>query len=312
MSMSVRGARHGRPVTAQDAAYRVRRAFARAARRYDEVSRVYEEIGRRLLTHLDPIAIEPALVLDVGCGTGTGTALLASRYRRARICAMDCAWPMLEVAKSKAPKLFSRQRFVCGLAECLPLRDRCVNLVHANLLLPWCFNLEAPLREFARVLAPGGLLLLSSLGPDTLIEMRRVWAQREEPDAVSGLLDMHDLGDALVAAGLADAVMETERLTVQYLSAEAVIDDLVRSGAWVARSRRPARHGARENFASLRRRYLDMRAAAPIDVTVEIVYAHAWAPASASRQTFVAAPLPVRRDPPRARPPRPLRKKITC
>ena len=287
------------------ASRRVRSAFARAARTYDEVSRVYDEIGRRLLTHLDPIAIDPALVLDVGCGTGTGATLLASRYRRSRICGVDCAWPMLEVARSKAPKFFSRQRFVCGWAEHLPLRDRCANLVHANLLLPWCPRLEAPLQEFARVLAPGGLLLLSSLGPDTLTELREFWVRGEESESEPGLLDMHDLGDALVAAGFADAVMETERLTVQYRSAESVIDDLVRSGAWAARSRRSPRCGARESFALLRRRHLGMRAAAPMDVSVEIVYAHAWAPAAASGRTFVAAPHPVRRDLSRARSPRP-------
>ena len=288
-------------MSGQDTSYRVRSAFARAAASYDEVSRVYEEIGRRLLTHLDPMAIEPARVLDVGCGTGTGTTLLAARYRRSRIFAVDCAWPMLEVAKKKAPRLFSRQRFLCGGAEHLPLRDACVDLVHANLLLPWCHDLDAPLREFARVLAPGGLLLLSSLGPDTLTELRRLWGPGEESEPEPGLLDMHDLGDALVAAGLADPVMETERLTVRYPNAESVIDDLVRSGAWAARSRRPARHGDRERFALLRRRYLGMRATVPMDVTVEIVYAHAWAPASASGRTFVAAPLPLRRDPSRTR-----------
>ena len=181
---------------------RVRRAFTRAAHSYDDVSRIYDEIGGRLLTHLDPIAIEPDVVLDVGCGTGTGAAQLASRYRRARVYAVDCARPMLEVAKSKAPKLFSRQRFVCGMAERLPLHDGCANLVHSNLLIPWCRDLEAPLEEFARVLEPGGLLLLSSLGPDTLKELRRFWARGEEPEPEPGLLDMHDLGDALVACRL--------------------------------------------------------------------------------------------------------------
>lgn len=285
-----------------DATFRVRSAFARAACSYDEVSRVYDEIGRRLLTHLDPIAIEPALVLDVGCGTGTGAALLAARYRRSRVFAADCARPMLEVAKSKAPRLFSRQRFFCGWAERLPLRDACVDLVHANLLLPWCHDLDAPLREFERVLAPGGLLLLSSLGPDTLTELRRFWAPGEESEPEPGLLDMHDLGDALVAAGLADAVMETERLTVQYSSAERLVDDLVRSGAWAARARGAAPGRPRERFARLRRRYMTMRATAPLDVSVEIVYAHAWAPTRAPRQSFVPAPLPVRRDPSPGRP----------
>ena len=288
---------------AQEPGYRERSAFARAARSYDCVSRVYDEIGARLLTHLDPMAIDPVRVLDAGCGTGTGTALLASRFRRARVYAVDCAMPMLLVARKKGPKLFSRQRFVCGVAERLPVRDRCMDLVHANLLLPWCPELEAPLREFARVLSPGGLLLLSSLGPDTLMELRGTWAGEEEPKAEPGLLDMHDLGDALVAAGLVDAVMETERLTVQYPSAEQVIDDLVRSGAWAARRRQSSPGGTRESFARLRRRYLSMRALTPMDVAVEIIYAHAWAPASAPGRSFVAAPLPARRDPSRKQSP---------
>ena len=146
------------------------------------------------------------------------------------------------------------------------------------------------------MLAPGGLLLLSSLGPDTLIEMRRVWAQGEDPDAVPGLLDMHELGDALVGAGLAGTVMETERLTVRYPSAERLIDDLVRSGAWAARARGGAPVRPRESFARLRHRYVTLRAVAPLDVTVEIVYAHAFAPPSSPRRSFVPAPLPVRRN----------------
>ncbi len=287
-----------------DSHLRVRRAFARAASSYDRVSRVYDEVGRRLLAHLDPIAVDPARVLDVGCGTGTGTALLASRYRRARVHGVDCARPMLEVAKSKGPKLFSRRRFLCAQAERLPVADRCVDLVHANLLLPWCAVLEAPLREFARVLAPGGLLVLSSLGPDTLVELRRIWAGRPVSETEPGLVDMHDLGDALVAAGLAEAVMETERLTVQYGSAARLVDDLVRSGAWGARARRRAGGRPRPAFAQLRRRYLAMRSDAPLDTTVEIVYAHAWAPAEPSRHVMVPAPLRVRPDPSRLRAPK--------
>ena len=294
-----------------DASWRVPRAFSRAARSYDGVSRVYDEVGRRLLGHLDPVALEPARILDVGCGTGTGAALLASRYRRARVYGVDCAQPMLEVAKSKGAKLFSRRRFLCGRAERLPIGDARMDLVHANLLLPWCSVLETPLREFARVLAPGGLLLLSSLGPDTLLEYRRIWSEGQDPEPVPGLVDMHDLGDALVAAGLVEAVMETERLEVRYRSAAMLFDDLVRSGAWEARSRARAAGRPHPGFSRLRRRYLALRAQAPLEVTLEIVHAHAWAPLETPRRAPAPTSLRVRLDPRLGVPPRNQDVKVT-
>ena len=252
---------------------------------------MFDEIGARLLTHLDPISIDPGRVLDVGCGTGTSAMALARRYRHARIFAVDCAWPMLHVAQMKRPRFFYRQHYVCARAESLPVGDRCMDIVHANLLLPWCPALDLLLMECVRVLAPGALLLISSLGPDTLMELRRTWAPDEEPVAVPGLLDMHELGDALVDAGLGDIVVETERLMVQYESTVQLLDDLKRSGVWAARTTRVAPDGARAGFAQNRRRYRTLLAGSCISVTFEIVYAHGWAPRPASQHGIpVASP----------------------
>ena len=275
--------------------YRIRHAFNRAARSYDDVSRVFDEVGARLLAHLDPINIDPDRVLDVGCGTGTGTIALARRYRHARIYAVDCAWPMLRVAQVKGPKFFSRQHYVCARAESLPAGDHSIDLVHANLLLPWCPALESPLSEFVRVLAPGALLVTSSLGPDTLIELRRFWTSDEEPHAMPGLLDMHDLGDALVGVGLDDVVVETERLTVQYESTVQLLDDLKRSGVWAARTTRSVANRSQVDFARSRRRYRALLAGFRIDVTFEIIYAHAWAPCPPARRGIAVAPPSLRR-----------------
>lgn len=274
-----------------DLHYRIRHAFNRAASSYDDVSRVFDEIGARLLTHLDPINIDPNRVLDVGCGTGTSAGALARRYRHARVYAVDCAWPMLHVARTKRPRLFYREHYVCARAESLPVGDHSMDIFHANLLLPWCPVLELLLAECVRVLAPGALFLISSLGPDTLMELRRIWATDVEPVAVPGLLDMHELGDALVDAGLGDIVVETERLTIQYESTARLLDDLKRSGVWAARTTRGASDFVRGGFVKDRRRYRALLAGSRISVTVEIIYAHGWAPRFASQHGIsVASP----------------------
>ena len=284
---------------------RIGARLPRAAASYDDVSRVYDEIGRRLLTHLDPIAIDPTLVLDVGCGTGTGAALLASRYRRSRVFAVDCARPMLEVAKTKAPKLFSRQRFVCGLAEHLPLRDACARIsCTPTLLLPWCFTISR-LRcaSSPGCSRQGGLLLLSSLGPDTLIgDCEGSGRPEEESEPEPGLLDMHDLGDALVACGPRRRGNGNGASDGEVPAARQQPDRRPRAQRRLG-SPKPgataAGHGPRESFARLRGRYIDhARHRAPSTSAVEIVYAHAWAPPSAPRQTFRRRlRFPVRRDP---------------
>ena len=256
---------------------------------------MFDEIGARLLTHLDPISVDPDRVLDVGCGTGTSALALARRYRHARVYAVDCAWPMLHVARMKAPRFFYRQHYVCARAESLPVGDHSMDLVHANLLLPWCPVLDLLLAECVRVLAPGALLLISSLGPDTLMELRRIWASDEEPVAVPGLLDMHELGDALVDAGLGAIVVETERLMVQYESTVQLLDDLKRSGVWAARTTRVAPDCARASVAQNRRRYRALLAGSRLNVTFEIIYAHGWAPRSAT-QHGISVASPYRRQ----------------
>ena len=270
----------------------VRRVFARAASHYDHVSQVIDEIDARLLEHLDPIRLDPARVLDAGAGTGRSCLHLAKRYRGAQIYALDPAFPMLERARSKAPRWFSRQRFLCGQAEALPIRTACVQLLYSNLMLPWCCDPDAVLGEFARVLAPNGLLLLSSAGPDTFTELRECLDPADHDNAPYGLVDMHDIGDALVRAGLRDVVMETERLTVQYPDVEAILRDLKGVGAVNVTRRRMRGLAGRGRYRRLRERYERLRHAGQLPVTCELVYAHAWkgSPPGASGGVEVAPP----------------------
>ena len=109
----------------------VRRSFGRAAASYDEHAALQKEVQQRLQERLDDLPLDPARVLDVGCGTAHGTAKLRQRYRKAHTVALDLALPMLQAARRQQSwrRPFAR---VCADAEVLPFQDAGFDLVHSN------------------------------------------------------------------------------------------------------------------------------------------------------------------------------------
>lgn len=267
----------------------MREAFARAARDYDHHARVQREIGERLLEHLGPVRLEPARVLDAGAGTGLLTGPLCARYRRALVIGLDIAEPMLAVARAKGPRLFSRQRFVCGDGERLPLASASVDLVVSNLLLQWFDHPESMFRECARVLARGRLLMFSTFGPDTLRELRESWAVVDGHVHVHRFLDMHDVGDALVRSGFVDVVMETERLVVQYPDVTTLMSDLKGLGAHNASAGRVGGLTGKGRLARMREAYERWRGEGGLPATFEVIYGHAWTPARSPLEVPLAS-----------------------
>jgi malonyl-CoA O-methyltransferase len=258
----------------------VRRAFGRAARGYDEHAVLEREVGERLVEHLDPIRIEPRRVVDLGCGTGALFAELRRRYPRAALVGIDAAPPMLLEARARVPwwrRALSggTPLLACADAERLPLATGSAELAISNLLLQWC-DAQAVFAEAARVLATGGLFLFSTFGPDTLKELRAAFAAAGGGPHVHEFVDMHDLGDALVAAGFADPVMEMETLTLEYSTVEALAHDLRRGGGHNARVDRVRGLGGRERWRRMAERYEAFRRDAILPATYEVVYGHAW------------------------------------
>ena len=217
-----------------------------------------------MLERLDLVRLTPRRILDAG--SGPPQRLFAKRCPGAEVIALDFSLAML---RSGRKRLFERNRPkpVCGDLARLPLADASVDLAWSNMALHWMAEPLAALRELHRVLKPEGLLMLSTLGPDTLKELRAAAGDAR----VHGFLDMHDLGDMLVACGFSAPVMDMEILQFAYRNADQLLADLRSSGQTSARRDRP-RGLAGRRFAEQLRAALG---GAP-RMTFEVVYGHAW------------------------------------
>jgi malonyl-CoA O-methyltransferase len=271
----------------------LRDSFARAAAGYDAAAVLQREIADRLLEHLDVVRHSPGVIADCGCGTGYGTRALARRYPPAHLLALDLAWPMARRARRRASgfaRALARRMtgrpvpgFVCGDIEHLPLATGSVDLVLSNLALQWC-DPQLAFREFRRVLAPDGLLVFSTFGPDTLKELRAAWRAVDAEAHVHEFPDMHDLGDLLVHAGFSDPVLDVDRLTLTYAEVVDVLRDLKALGAHNAAQTRTRGLTGKRRFARFRSAYEQFRRSdGRVPATYEVVYAHAWVPARDAR-----------------------------
>jgi malonyl-CoA O-methyltransferase len=260
----------------------VRRSFDRAAKTYDAAAVLHAEVRENLLERLQLVTLVPGVVLDAGAGTGHASRALKRRYPKARVIALDSSPEMLKVAGKQRSWLRPFER-VCADAQGLPFRDGSVDLIVSNLMLQWC-DPDAVFAEFRRVLTPSGLLSFSALGPDTLSELRLAWRQVDAHSHVHQFIDMHDLGDALVRNGFAAPVLDVERFTLRYLDVRKVAADLKATGAHNSTAGRARGLTSPRKFAAMQAAYEKFRQDGRLPATYEVVFAHAWAPAHATRR----------------------------
>lgn len=257
---------------------RVRRAFSRAAPAYDAIATLQHQVEAQLLDRLDLLKEAPLRILDVGAGPGRASAAMRKRFPKAEVVALDLALPMLREAKSRAGwwKPFRR---VCGDARALPIADASVDLLFSSLCLQWCEDLEAVFDEFRRVLRPGGWLLFTTFGLDTLTELRQSWAAVDDDPHVNVFIDMHDVGDRLLAAGFRDPMLDVDQYDLRYSDPKILMRELKGIGAGNADAGRARGLTGRRKLATLLAAYEGFRGAdGRYPASYEVVYAQARAP----------------------------------
>ena len=253
----------------------VRSAFDRASASYDAAAVLQARVRRELLDRLRPMRLEPRIALDLGASTGHGARALKQLYPSATVIALDIAPGMLREARRNI-RAFRRFVRVCGDAFRLPLADACVDLVFSNLMLQWCDELDVALSEIRRVLAPGGFLTFSTLGPDTLRELRSAWAAADSMSHVNAFLDMHDIGDAVTRAGLSEPVLDVERVELTYSDVFALVRDLKAIGAHNVTSARRRGLTGRGKWHAMTLAYEAFRRDGRLPASYEVVHGAAW------------------------------------
>lgn len=299
----------------------VRRAFSRASSSYTDAAKLQHEIEARLLETLDYYAEgraadaqAPAVVVDLGCGPGSAARAMQARWPKARVLALDLALPMLQ-SQADAGGLARRLARLlpgtgapmpvrlCADARALPLADHSVDLLFSSLCLQWVEDLPAVFAGFRRALRPGGMLVVSTFGPDTLFELRSAFAAADAVPHVSPFASIAQFGDALIAAGFRNPVLDRDELVTHYDDLPALMRELRAIGATNAlRARRHTLTG-KARFAAASAAYDAFRTDARLPATWEVITALAWAPEHgvAIREggedvaRFPAAGIPVRR-----------------
>lgn len=230
----------------------IARTFGKAAASYDAAAHLQRRVADRLLDCLAGIAVAPApVVADLGAGTGYCLTPLMERFQPSRLHALDLSADMLALARGKCP---TGKMYVADL-EALPFADASHDLLFSSLAVQWLTAPNAFLAEAARVLAPGGHLALTTLGPQTLNELRRAWSFADDAPHVNTFAPFDDWRRAVDAPGWSVTLWRPETIRLTFDHPLQLLQELKHLGASHVEGRRgrPGRAALRRMLAGYER-----------------------------------------------------------
>ncbi len=253
-----------------------------AKRPYTASPWLHEEIGARMASRLSWIRLQPQQWLSWWPlhGGMTTHAQVQAQYPQAT-CFVTEASPQRErkaLVMLQGP--WWQRWFKPNKIKSTPPQAGQMQMIWANMALHLSDDPQALLKQWHQALAVDGFLMFSCLGPDTLRELRDVYAQQGWPPPSHDFTDMHDWGDMLVHAGFAEPVMDMERITLTYESPERLLEELRQLGRNFHTQRFAGLRG-RTWYQQLQRALLAL--ASPqhdgrLVLTIEVIYGHALKP----------------------------------
>lgn len=262
---------------------------------------LHGEVARRMESRLQWMRLAPTDWIDWSPSLGGWEAevLLAQRYPQARVLRVETS----PARQTSTRAHLARPRWQFWKAA-PPVWDQApaaqAQMLWSNMQLHAHADPDALLRQWHAALAVDGFVMFSCLGPDSLLELRTLYAQQGWPAPSHSFTDMHDWGDLLVQAGFAEPVMDMERITLTYANADALLEDLRALGRNLSPARHPSCRGRgwarhlREVImvpdSPLRRPLSGAQDGAPdgarddrLHLTFEIIYGHALKPTPRAR-----------------------------
>ncbi|MDO9359276.1 MAG: methyltransferase domain-containing protein [Polaromonas sp.] len=240
---------------------------------------LHEEVAQRMLDRLQWIKLKPASWIHWGAVRGglQAQGQLQQTYPYASCFVLETHIQREQTAIKNIAKPWWNPARWKGVPVQFGAPPGAADMLWANMALHESADPQALLAQWHRALRVGGFLMFSCLGPDTVRELRAVYAAMGWEPAGHELTDMHDWGDMLVQTGFAEPVMDMERITLTYEKPERLLQELRELGRNFHPARFPALRGRAWNARLLQalEQQLPRGADGRLTLTFELIYGHA-------------------------------------